>query len=88
MRLGKAGEIVAEGENIRRGSWRAEQESEGISRDGEIDEDTKELCCHAMNKTGLSGLSGLSRLSGLFGLFGLSGWSSSTKHTRQTEQAK
>ena len=88
MRSGEVGEFVAESANVRQGYWRAEQESEGISRDGEIDEDTKELCCHAMNKTGLSGLSGLSRLSGLFGLFGLSGWSSSTKHTRQTEQAK
>jgi len=56
----KIGELVADGANFRQGYWRAEQESEGISRDGELGQNAEKLYCHAMHKTGLSGLSGLS----------------------------
>jgi len=53
--LERVGELAAEVANFRQGYWRAEQESEGISRDGALDETVGKLCCYAMNKAGLSG---------------------------------
>ena len=69
----KVGELAADGTNVRRGYWRAEQESAEIFRDSDRYQATEKLCCYAMNKTSLSGLSGLSSLSGSSGLSGLSG---------------
>ena len=45
----KVSELTAEGANVRRGYRQASQESEGISRDGELYQDMKKLLRHGGN---------------------------------------
>ena len=51
MRPGKAGEIVAEGANDKRGYWLAPQEFEGISLDGELNQAKEKLFLYARRGT-------------------------------------
>jgi hypothetical protein len=53
----KVGELTADGANVRRGYWRAEQESEGIFRDGEIYQAKEKLVLHT--KDSLPRMSGV-----------------------------